>query len=335
MTQGGAAIEFQGVCKRYATGQANAVDHVDLRAREGEIVALVGESGSGKTTLLRLAAGLEVPDAGVVRITGDIVASDVVWIPPERRRVGLVFQDGALFPHLTAHQNICYGIPGKSEEEQTKVVHFMLAMVGLPGKAERFPHQLSGGERQRLALARALAPQPNVILLDEPFSNLDPGLRRSLREEVRLILNKLKATSILVTHDTEDAMAVGDRMVIFRDGHIEQEGEAREVYQRPANGYCAQLFGPANRILSPGNGEKWIRPEHLKLVKAGKDRGIPVRVEQIREVGRHREVLVRPKEVRRSKPGDLWTVYVEYDTPYKVGGEAELVPREGRSLAEG
>ena len=206
----------------------------------------------------------------------------------------MVFQDGALFPHLAVERNIEYGLRCKTREQRHSVTAFMLAMVGLSGFHSRYPHELSGGERQRLALARALAPQPEVILLDEPFSNLDPSLRRSLRDEVRGILEKLKATSIIVTHDTDDALIVGDRIAVFREGRIEQLGSKADVYHRPLNGYCARLFGPANFVpCINGSGERWMRPEDMTLVDANEAGAIPVRVDRIRDAGRHLEVLAR------------------------------------------
>jgi iron(III) transport system ATP-binding protein len=261
----------------------------------GETLALVGESGSGKTTLLRLAAGLEAPDDGEIRIAGETVAGDRVWIPPERRKIAMVFQDGALFPHLTVEDNIGYGIRGKTRDQRRSIVQFMLAMVGLNGFQTRYPHELSGGERQRLALARALAPQPAVVLLDEPFSSLDPSLRRSLRDEVRRILEKLKATSIIVTHDTDDALIVGDRIAVFRQGRIEQLGTKSDVYHHPRNGYCARLFGPANFVpCLGGNGERWVRPEDMNLLDTQEPGSVPVQIDRIRDAGRHLEALARP-----------------------------------------
>lgn len=299
-------LEYSHVSKTYPNGEKPAVRDVSLRVKKGQILTLVGESGSGKTTLLRLAAGLEAPDLGEVRIGDETVASDSLWVPPEKRGVGLVFQDGALFPHLTASQNICYGLKGRDKEKLLTTVDFMLAMVGLTGFNERFPHELSGGERQRLAVARALAPQPKVVLLDEPFSNLDPSLRRSMRDEIRRILNKVGATAILVTHDTDDALAIGDRIAIFRDGEIEQVGTPGEIYGNPKNGYCAQLFGPANRIALNGGKPKWVRPEDMKL-QSNQERGmIEVRVEEVRDAGRHCEAIVRPLKKSSS---ERWIVY--------------------------
>jgi iron(III) transport system ATP-binding protein len=217
-------LEYRQVAKTYPNGERAAVSGVSLTVHRGEMLTFVGESGCGKTTLLRLAAGLEAPDEGAVLLDGRIVADAANWVPPERRGVGLVFQGGALFPHLTVERNIAYGLHDVPKPDRPAIVDQMLALVGLPDYGRRFPHELSGGERQRLALARALAPRPNVVLLDEPFSNLDRCLRCALRDEIRRILKNVGATSILVTHDTDDALLVGDRVAVFRAGRLEQLG---------------------------------------------------------------------------------------------------------------
>lgn len=317
-------LEYLSVSKTYPHGEFPAVSGVDLRVEKSETLALVGESGSGKTTLLRLAAGLEAPDDGEIRIAGTPVAGSKVWLPPERRKIAMVFQDGALFPHLSVEENICYGLRRKTRAQRKSVVTFMLVMVGLNGFQKRYPHELSGGERQRLALARALAPQPEVILLDEPFSSLDPSLRRSLRDEVHRILEKLKATSIIVTHDSEDALIVGDRIAVFRKGRIEQIGSKAEVYHRPLNGYCARLFGPANLLPAlHGRSRRWVRPEDMDLIDAAEPDAIPVKVERIRDAGRHFEVIARPLawEIDR---GEEWLLYAR-DEHRAQGGEKKWV----------
>lgn len=313
-------LEYRHISKTYPNGEKPAVHDVSLKVEKGSIVALVGESGSGKTTLLRLAAGLETPDSGEVRIGDVVVADDRTWLPPEKRGVGLVFQDGALFPHLTVAQNIAYGLKTRGSDKVETTVDFMLSMVGLGGFNHRYPHELSGGERQRIALARALAPQPRVVLLDEPFSNLDPALRRTLRDEIRNILVKLDATAILVTHDTDDALCVGDGVAVFRDGEIDQIGTPHEVYHHPKNGYCARLFGPANRIDVDGKESRWIRPEDMTLVKQAQNGALPVRIVELRDVGRHRELLVRYLEGTEPRGGG-WVVFDHGDEPLRPGDE--------------
>ncbi|MEM7603306.1 MAG: ABC transporter ATP-binding protein [Verrucomicrobiota bacterium] len=294
-------LSFHGVTKRYESQSDPAVRDVSLEIRKGEIVALIGESGSGKTTLLRLAAGLEFPDTGIVAIGGEAVAdasAPRAEIPPERRRLGLVFQDGALFPHLNAARNVAYGLKTKGRSERASRVTECLELVDLQGMEERFPHELSGGERQRLALARALAPQPRLILLDEPFSHLDPALRRKLREEIRSILESLEQTALMVTHDPEDALAISSRVAILERGKILQTGTPSEVYHEPVDQYCAERFGPANETLDPVTGATlWKRPEDARWISCDiADEGAMVTVESVRPMGHVWEVRVAPDD---------------------------------------
>jgi iron(III) transport system ATP-binding protein len=228
-------------------GGVAAVDGVDLTVARGEFVALLGPSGCGKTTLLRLVAGFERPDAGEVRVAGRVVAGSGSWMPPERRGVGIVFQHYALFPHLTVAENVGFGL---SRRERRGRVEAGLGLVGLHGLADRYPHQLSGGQQQRVALARTLAPQPSVVLLDEPWSNIDPLLRGSMREELAEILRASGATVVLVTHDREEAFSLADRIAVMDAGRIAQVGAAEELYFTPASHWVAQFVGAAN--LVPG-----------------------------------------------------------------------------------
>lgn len=291
-----AALEFRDVTRNYTKRGTPAVGGVSLTVKENEILALVGESGSGKTTLLRLATGLELPDSGSVLICGETKSDQSTFVAPEKRGIGMVFQDGALFPHLNAARNIGYGLGKLSKSERDRRITFLLAMVGLGGKESRFPHELSGGERQRLALARALAPQPKLILFDEPFSNLDPSLRRGLREEIRSILKKLNATAVFVTHDAEDALSVADRIAILRAGGIEQVDTPSEIYRNPANGYCARLFGPANRFLHPDGSISWLRPEQMTLSLEFREGALPGIIERVHDCGRNLEIHIKPED---------------------------------------
>ncbi len=229
------AIAAVGVTKAF--GGTKAVDDATVIVPQGEIVALLGPSGSGKTTLLRLVAGFEAPDAGTVAIGGQPVAGAGAWVEPENRRVGMVFQDGALFPHLTVAGNIGFGKPraGRAEE--------CLTLVGLADRAGSYPHELSGGERQRVALARALAIEPAVVLLDEPFASLDASLRATLREEVADILRQAGASALFVTHDQQEALSLADRITLLRDGRVEQEGPPEEIYAHPASRWAAGFLG--------------------------------------------------------------------------------------------
>jgi iron(III) transport system ATP-binding protein len=232
-------------------GLTRAVDDVTLEVRTGEIFGVLGPSGCGKTTLLRLIAGFERPQTGTVTVGGNLVAGDGTWLPPERRRIGMVFQDYALFPHLTVERNVSFGCP-RGDEQGTRRA---LELVGLQHKADRHPHELSGGERQRVALARALAPGPEVVLLDEPFSSLDATLRGDLRREVDLILRDAGATAILVTHDQEEALTLADRLALMRDGRIVQVGAPEEVYAQPAERWAAQFVGEVNVLPGVVRGE--------------------------------------------------------------------------------
>jgi iron(III) transport system ATP-binding protein len=237
-------VSCRALSKRF--GDTLAVRDAGLELHEGELLALLGRSGCGKTTLLRLIAGLERPDAGRIEIAGRVVEGDGVHLPPEKRGVGVVFQDYALFPHLTVEKNVAFGLPRR--ERRSGVVGEMLEMTGLSAKAGRRPHELSGGERQRVALARALAPRPSVVLLDEPFSNLDASLRDEMRSEVRRVLHEAGASAILVTHDQEEALSVADRVAVMLEGSVAQTGTPAEIYLRPATRGVASLLGDGNLL---------------------------------------------------------------------------------------
>ena len=239
---------------RKSFGLTRAVAGVSLEVSRGELFAVLGPSGCGKTTLLRLIAGFERPDEGEVTVGGDLVAGPGTFVQPERRRIGMVFQDYALVPHLTVERNVGFGLPRR--ERSGPRVRAALELVGLQHKMERFPHELSGGERQRVALARALAPEPQVVLLDEPFSSLDATLRAGLRREVELILRDAGATALLVTHDQEEALSLADRVAVMREGRIVQAGRPEEVYSRPADRWAAQFVGEVNVVSGVARGSR-------------------------------------------------------------------------------
>jgi iron(III) transport system ATP-binding protein len=284
------ALRCRGLHKRF--GAVPVVDGLDLEARRGELLALLGPSGCGKTTTLRLIAGFEEPDAGAIEIGGRLAAevSDrgARCDPPERRRVGMVFQDYALFPHLSVARNVAFGLPRGNRGERDDRVAAALAAVGLAGLGERMPDQLSGGQQQRVALARALAPSPDLVLLDEPFSNLDAELRAAVREEVRGILRAAAATAVLVTHDQEEALSLADRVAVMARGQVVQTGPPEELYHRPATRWVAGFVGDAQFLPGEANGrrvatdlgdlpvngqahgpvEVMLRPEALRLAPA-------------------------------------------------------------------
>jgi iron(III) transport system ATP-binding protein len=243
-------ICVHGVRKRFGVVQALA--GADFCVERGELVALLGPSGCGKTTLLRLVAGFETPDEGEICLEGATVADHRRWVPPERRRVGFVFQDYALFPHLTVGENVGFGI---RRRERRRRVAEVLELVGLVGEEQRYPHELSGGQQQRVALARALAPAPSTVLLDEPWSNIDPLLRHSMRDELAAILRAAGTTTVLVTHDREEAFSIADRIAVMREGAIVQAGPPEEVYLHPVDRWSAEFVGAGNFVPGQVDGD--------------------------------------------------------------------------------
>jgi len=230
-----------------------AVDAVSLDVAAGEILSLVGPSGSGKSTLLRTIAGIERPASGRILLEGREVAGPGVFVEPEARHVGMVFQDYALFPHLTVAANVAFGL-GRRARGRAAAVGALLDRVGLADRAAAYPHMLSGGERQRVALARALAPAPRVLLMDEPFSSLDARLRARVRHETLALLRDLGTTVIIVTHDPAEAVELGDRVALLRDGRLVQAGPPREVYARPATTFAARFFSDINELIGTCRG---------------------------------------------------------------------------------
>jgi iron(III) transport system ATP-binding protein len=237
------ALELSALLKRYSLDAPPAVDHVSLQVKKGEILSIVGPSGCGKTSTLRLIAGFERPDTGTITLNGRVITNHTAWVPAERRGIGMVFQDYALFPHLTVRDNVAFGLKGKPRPQIQADVHHLLELVGLAHLADRYPHELSGGERQRAALARALAPEPVLILLDEPFSSLDADRRASVREQVRAILQSRSATAVFVTHDQEEALFMGDRIAVINRGRIEQVGTPEDIFHAPATRFVAEFMG--------------------------------------------------------------------------------------------
>ncbi len=229
-----------------------ALDGLDLDVAAGELCVILGASGSGKTTALRLIAGFERPDEGAIELFGERVVGEGAFVAPERRGVGMVFQDYALFPHLSVEDNVAYGLPRGADRAAR--VREVLELTGLGGLDRRAVHELSGGEQQRTALARALAPRPRLLLLDEPFSNLDPSLRARVRGELREILRRAGTTTILVTHDQEEALSIADRVAFLWEGRVEQYGTPREIYLEPGTLRVAESIGDAMVLRLPAAG---------------------------------------------------------------------------------
>jgi iron(III) transport system ATP-binding protein len=244
----GSLLRLQAVTKRFARGDPPAVDGLELEVAPGEILALLGPSGCGKTTTLRMIAGFEWPDRGTIELRGRRVAGQGAAVPPEARGIGIVFQDYALFPHLSVEDNVGFGLARLPRAARHRRVHEVLALVDLASLAGRFPHELSGGQQQRVALARALAPAPALTLLDEPFSSLDADLRAQMREEIARILRQTGTTAVFVTHDQEEAFALADRVGVLNTGHLEQLATPYEVYHHPATRFVAEFVGAADFI---------------------------------------------------------------------------------------
>ncbi len=287
-----ALLALVAVSKRYSADQPPAVDGLSLEVAPGEIVALLGPSGGGKTTTLRLIAGFETPDAGRIEIRGEIVAGEGRHVPPEERGVGVVFQDYALFPHLTVTDNVRFGLHRLDRAARGRRASETLDIVGLADFAARYPHELSGGQQQRVAVARALAPAPAVLLLDEPFSNLDADLRAQMRDDVEAILRRTGTTAIFVTHDQEEAFTLADRVAVLAGGRIEQVAAPEDIYHHPASQFVAEFVGAADFV--PG----LVTPEgiatELGLFTSSGDRPPGERV----------QVMLRPDDIGFIPHGD-------------------------------
>ena len=329
-------IQLNNVTKYFKRGERPAVDSLNLNIRKGEIITLLGPSGCGKTTTLRMLAGFEHPTKGSIQIDGKEVFSETQSLPPEKRGIGMVFQDYALFPHLTIVKNVMFGLNKWSAREKKQRAKEVLELVGLEEYANRYPTQLSGGQQQRVALARALAPKPHVVLMDEPFSNLDAGLREKMRFDVTNILRKADTTAIMVTHDQKDAFAVSDRVVVMRDGVIQQIAAPKEMYRCPKNCFVAEFVGKTNLLTGTMDNDrkhihthigkvclpnKWqelletvqlsIRPEGCRLTDEGAYCG---KVERVTYGGEYQELYVRlHNEPNLSKEPMLIYAPVEQD----------------------
>jgi sulfate/thiosulfate transport system ATP-binding protein len=306
------AIEVRNVGKRF--GDFVALEDVSITVGDGALTALLGPSGSGKSTLLRIIAGLESPDSGEVVIGGN----DVTHTPARSRGVGFVFQHYAPFKHMTVHDNVAFGLSVRKRPKQEigARVHELLSLVRLDGLAGRYPSQLSGGQLQRMALARALAVQPQVLLLDEPFGALDAQVRAELREWLRRLHEEIHVTTIFVTHDQEEAMEVAEQIVVMNHGRIEQLGSPRDLYERPSNEFVMSFIGPVNRL-----GDAFVRPHDIQILAESDGTGTEALVERVVHLGF--EVRV---ELKLNDGRELWA-QVTRETA------AELELREGQILS--
>jgi len=273
-------LKLKNISLRFDDEQV--IRNVSFEVAEGELVCLLGPSGSGKTTTLRLIAGFERPETGIIQLNGRTVSSKRNTLSPQKRNLGFLFQDYALFPHLTVAENISYGLSGQNKKEIKEQTWEMLDQIGLIDHADKYPHELSGGEQQRVALARARAPQPSLLLLDEPFSGLDTSLRGKLRLETREILKTQGVTAIMVTHDPEEAMLMADRIVLMKNGNVVQTGTPEELYSKPIDPFTAGFFGEVNRLNGRVEGD-WIKTDAGRLPNRGFTDGTEV------------DVLIRPE----------------------------------------
>jgi len=303
-------LDLDGVAKAYST--ESAVEALSMSVVDGEILALLGPSGCGKTTTLRLIAGLERSDAGTIDLDGRTLADAAagVFVPPEEHNIGLVFQDFALFPHLTAAENVGFGLSDRSASDRDERVAELLDLVGLTDHADHYPEELSGGQKQRIALARSLAPEPDVLLLDEPLSNLDIRLRVSMREEIRDIIKATGVTAVWVTHDQEEALSVADRVGVMNDGRLRQIGSPESIFQRPASRFVATFLGQASFLSARVAGDSLV----TDLGRLDADRCVGLDAPD----GSTVDVLVRPDDLRAAPadgPGDGRIVRRQYQGP--------------------
>jgi iron(III) transport system ATP-binding protein len=295
-------LTLNSIVKEFATGADDvfrAVDNVSAEIQSGEFVTLLGPSGCGKTTILRMIAGFELPSEGDVLIGGQRVND----LPPERRDTAMVFQSYALFPHYRVYDNVAFGLKIRSMPEKTihEKVMSIIELVGLNGMENRFPNQLSGGQQQRVALARALVMEPKILLFDEPLSNLDAKLRVQMRKEIRKIQRKLGLTSIYVTHDQSEALSLSDKVILMKNGRIEQVGTPRDIYQRPASEFVAEFIGGANFVTAA---VETVDQHVVHCSVLGQTLPIPRKTAAKFTAGEEVRIVVRPEGIRLGQTGD-------------------------------
>ncbi len=334
-------LEVNTVTKRYKKPDHPAVDSVSLRVEPGELFGLLGPSGCGKTTLLRLIAGYETPDSGSIMLRD----RDITVLAPEKRRIGFIFQDYALFPHLSVLNNVTFALRGTAKKTRAAKAMEFLELVGMDHLSARMPDQLSGGQQQRVAIARALAAAPDLLLMDEPFSNLDAGLRETTRREVRKILKLARMNAVLVTHDQDEALSFCDRLAVMNAGHIQQVGTPEEVYNRPRTSFSASFLGRANLLKGEAEGSSAhthlgkipifpehygevllsLRPEHLDLLPAEGSSGTKVT---------SREFRGHDITYRVSHRGRTYIAHTDYSRLFSPGDMVELSLREPAVVIE-
>lgn len=327
-------LNLERVTKQFSSTAAAAVSSVSFTLNQGDLLALLGPSGCGKTTLLRLIAGFEQPQSGSIAIAGQEVAGQAAWIPPEKRGVGMVFQDYALFPHLTVSQNVGFGLSQKPAAVMQRVKQ-AIALVGLQGMEQRYPHQLSGGQQQRVALARALAPHPFLVLLDEPLSNLDVQVRLRLRQELRDILKAAGTSAIFVTHDQEEAMSIADRLAVMRDGRLEQLDTPEAVYRHPASRFVAEFVAQANFLPAQRRDQVWqteIGDLPIESISGNFNHSQPLD-DRVELMVRQEEFRLEPDESSQIVISDRQFLGREYRYRLQTPAQQELIVRTPTSTA--
>ncbi|MDY8110604.1 ABC transporter ATP-binding protein [Fulvimarina sp. 2208YS6-2-32] len=329
-----ANLTFENVCHHF--GSKEILCGIDLVAEAGGILCLLGPSGSGKTTLLRIAAGIERQSEGRLLLNGREMAGPGVFVPPELRGVGLMFQDYALFPHMTLLKNVAFGLSGLSQAAARRAAGSALERVGLSNRGDQYPHMLSGGEQQRVALARALAPRPSVLLMDEPFSGLDSRLKDVIRTDTLQILRETRATAIVVTHDAEEAMRMGDKIALLRGGRLVQTGTGAELYRNPVDLFTAGFFSELNVIPAEASGGRVITalgPVGETALCDGTKLTVALRLMGLRLGESEAGVLGRIVSRRFLGGVELFTVVVEgIDEPLRSRMRAGVVPDDCRDV---
>jgi iron(III) transport system ATP-binding protein len=327
-------LHLEEISKWFSQAQPAAVEAVNLTLRQGEILGLLGPSGCGKTTLLRMIAGFELPQQGKITLGGTGVSAPGCWVAPEKRDIGMVFQDYALFPHLNVEKNVAFGLrkPRQSSAQTLKNrVAEVLALVGLSGYESRYPHELSGGQQQRVALARALAPNPKIVLLDEPLSNLDVQVRLRLRQELRDILKAANTSAIFVTHDQEEALSICDKVAVMRGGKVEQWGTPEEIYLEPASRFVAEFVTQANFIPAQRKGTVWetelgcFTIDSEQLMAFGED--LPDYLEQVELMVRQEDFIIKPDHQGTAVIRDRQFLGREHHYSLRVPSGRELIAR--------